>query len=497
MFNFWHRDVLGKYNPEDRWVGLDYNKLLLDPELARLTFIHEITHSVLGSTTDFGMATQTIYQLLPQMKHLTKDDRERIKRALRNSQILVQEGSATLMETLFHGKEIGKKNAIQWAYQHLPSDYWQRLEKLLFVFDMGLSYRDYFTKKIPNLAMHTRIRKQIADLDLLSSADKFINYLSNDDNNPDARFNKLIDVIRSRTYLSTKPVEQICTECGIKLFPDTSKEDVADFLNYLANLIGDTRKYTASDVGDLAQGKTAILKASEETIIANMNLNLAETGIFLEEVDHLLNYIDGIETIVVNLLGDDIDEKKELELLTGKKYEGGIVAFTNTYEKYLLPLDLKKLASLTKNELSNKTLIVKWGLYDLGGKEINLISGSRKPDVVLYNTVKNLSDKFKPWFESGKTVSYLYLGATEDHPLQSLLLKDENGVLHLVNTYGNKYIREFIEPNRKSLIREKPAFFLEDAKHINDTMSTWMGLPWEIDWFNTMLEDDIKYRVKP
>lgn len=496
MFNFWHKEVLGMYSPQDRWVGLDYNKLLLDPELAKLTYIHEITHSVLGSTTDFGMATQTIYQLLPKMKHLSKNDRDKIKVALRNSQIFVQEGSATLMETLLHGRSIGKKNAIRWAYQHLPLDYWQRLEKLLFVFDMGSSYREQFTKKVPNLAMHTRIRKQIADLDLLSSADKFINYLADENNNPDARFNKLIDKIKTRTFLSTKPVEQICTESGIRLFPDTSKEDVADFLNYIANLIGDTHKYTSLDVGDLVQGKPAILKASEETIIANMNLNLAETGIFLDEVEHLLSYQDGIEAIVINLLGDDIDEKVELELLTGRKYEGGIIAFTNTYEKYLLALDLKKLASLTANELRDKTLIVKWGLYNLGEKETNLIPGSRRPDVVLYNTVKNLSDKFNPWLQSGKIVNYLYLGATEDHPIQSLLLKDDNGVLHLVNTYGNKHIYEFIDSNKKSLIRAKPEFFLGDARHINNTMSTWMGLRWNIDWFNTMIEDDIKYRIK-
>ena len=61
-----------------------------------------------------------------------------------------------------------------------------------------------------------------------------IYYLADGNNNPDTRFNKLIGVIKTRPFLSTKPVEQICSASGITLFPDTSKDDVADFLNYLS-----------------------------------------------------------------------------------------------------------------------------------------------------------------------------------------------------------------------------------------------------------------------
>lgn len=50
MYNFWHNIVLGHYSTEDRWVGLDYKSLFLDPVLANLTYIHEITHGVLSRT---------------------------------------------------------------------------------------------------------------------------------------------------------------------------------------------------------------------------------------------------------------------------------------------------------------------------------------------------------------------------------------------------------------------------------------------------------------
>lgn len=125
MSSYWHNTILGKYSPEDRWMGLDFRNLFLDPLATKLTHIHELTHSVLSRTTDFGQATEVIYQLLPKMKHLKSEDKDLIRSSLRNAQISTQEGSACLMELLRLKSEIGKREAFKWAEKHFTPTYYQ------------------------------------------------------------------------------------------------------------------------------------------------------------------------------------------------------------------------------------------------------------------------------------------------------------------------------------------------------------------------------------
>lgn len=158
MQSFWH-SISGRYNTTERWIGLDYKSLFLDPVIAKITYVHEITHSVLGSNTDFGLATQTIHSLLPHIASIDEVDKRKIYEKLYESQLFVQEGSASLMEMLMHRSYVGKERSIIWAFEHLPYDYLDRLKKLMFVMDMGKRYREEFTKKISHLAMHTGIRK--------------------------------------------------------------------------------------------------------------------------------------------------------------------------------------------------------------------------------------------------------------------------------------------------------------------------------------------------
>lgn len=217
MYSFWHRNILGKYNPQDRWIGLDFRSLFLNPVAAKLTHIHELVHSVLFRSTDFGQATQAIYQFLPLMKHLSRQERKEVITVLRNSQIFLQEGAATLMEILILRKDKGKQFALNWAKGHLNREYYQKFSELSFVLDLSKRYRENFTKKIPHLALHTAIRKNIVKKDLFSNIGKFTTYLAGEDNNPDIRFKKMVDVIKYKTYLVTKKPAEICRETGIKL----------------------------------------------------------------------------------------------------------------------------------------------------------------------------------------------------------------------------------------------------------------------------------------
>lgn len=488
MFSFWHRNILGQYDPQEKWVGFDFRNLFLDRVGAELTYFHEMTHSVLSRSTDFGQATQMIYQLLPYMKHLSIKDREDIKNALMNSQMLVQEGMASLMEILRLRMLKNKQFALDWAKENLPEDYYNRFIRLVFVLDLSNSYKDYFTQKIPHLALHTAIRKKIVEQNLLSNSRKFVNYLETDANNPDIRFQKMIDVIRYKKYLVTKTPSEICNNTGIVLHPDVSKQDVADFQNYVYSLTDIKRKnFVADDIKD-AKDVNVLTDANDQIIIGNMNLNLAKDAIVFFDAEQFLPHKNEISAVMVNLLGDELDYKEYMEMLTGRKFEAALVAFSKNGAKYIIGADIVTISSWVKSQFSEATLLVKWGLYVPGRTELSYFGGSRNPDVVVYNTIHDLEEKFEKWFKVGNKAEYLYVGASQDHPFQILILKDNLGVLHLVNVFGNVMIDNFFQKYKNNLARGNPISFLSTTKHYNNIMSIWMGLPWEIDWYKTMTD---------
>jgi len=132
-------------------------------------------------------------------------------------------------------------------------------------------------------------------------------------------------------------------------------------------------------------------------------------------------------------------------------------------------------------------LIVKWGLYKPGKSELLLFPNSRKPNVVIYNNVQNLSDNFSPWFKKGNKCEYLFLGVSKNHPFQIILIKDSGNVLHFVNTFKGP-ASQFIDRYKKSLIKTTAKNFLKNTKDYNNALCVWGGMPWEIDWYKSMLD---------
>lgn len=488
MSSYWHSTILGKYSPEDRWMGLDFRNLFLDPLATKLTHIHELTHSVLSRTTDFGQATEIIYQLLPKMKHLKSKDKDLIRSSLRNAQIVTQEGSACLMELLRLKSEIGKREAFKWAEEHFTPAYYQYVGKFFFVLELGQYYRDSFTMHIPHIAMHTGIRNAIVKEDLLSDPKKFATFLQDNNNNPDVRLQKMIDVIKYRTYIPTKSSEEICHLTGISYTSDVTKQDAANFLNYVHNLTGNSLRITAEQIRD-SKDIDAVSEANEQIIIANMNLNLQDNATALWKIEDLLHYKDAIEVVLVNRMSDDLEHKELIEQLIGKKIEAGLVAFLKSGEKFIFGSDIATISLLIANEFSNTTLLVKWGLYKPNEKELLYFPNSRKPQVVIYNTTINLDENFEEWFSNGNKAEYIFLGVSENHPFQIIIIKDNNGVLHLVNTF-NRPANDFLAKHAKSLIKVRPENFLNETRHHNNALAVWGGMPFEVDWYKSMLDGE-------
>lgn len=488
MSSYWHSTILGKYSPEDRWLGLDFRNLFLDPQATKLTHIHELTHSVLSRSTDFGQATEVIYQLLPSMKHINRDDKDKIKQALRNAQYFTQEGSACLMELLRLKSDVGRNNAITWARQHFTDEYYQIVERFFFVLKLGQYYRDSFTMHIPHIAMHTGIRKAIVEQNLLSNAQRFLDYLEEVNHNPDARLMKMIDTIQYQTYIPTKTPQEICRLTGIAYVGDITKQDAADFLNYIHSLAGNNVNIVANQIRD-SKDIDVISEANDQVIIANMNFNLQQNATVLWKMEDLLHYKDVIETVLVNRMSDDLDSKAFIEQLIGKKLEAGLIAFLKTGEKYIFGSDIPTVTNLMTMQFSQKTLIVKWGLHKPGLKELLYFPDSRKPDVVIYNTIKDLENNFQEWFIKGNKAECLFIGISNDHPFQTLILKDDNGVLHFLNTF-NGPATNFQQKYSDSLIHKEADVFIHDAKHFNNTLSAWGGMPFEVDWYESMLDGE-------
>lgn len=486
MSSYWHSTILGKYSPQDRWIGLDFRNLFLDPLATRLTHIHELTHSVIARSTEFGQATEVIYQLLPRMRHLKSEDKELIRTTLRNAQIFTQEGTASLMELLRLNGELGKRSTLEWAKNHFTPEYYQRVEKFFFVLDLGQRYRDCFTSQIPHTAMHSGIKRAIVKQNLLSNPEKFINYLINKDVNPDERLKKMIDVIRYRTFIPTKSPLEICHLTEISYFDDVTKQDAADFLSYMHNLIGNKISISANQIRDI-KDIDVLSEANEEIIIGNMNFDLPNTATVLWKIEDLLHYKENIEAIMINRMKDDLEYKNYIEQLIGKKLEAGLIAFLKTGEKYLFGSDMMTISSLITKEFSNCTLITKWGLYKPGEKELFYFINSKKPDIVIYNTVRNLDENFQNWLDNNNQTEYLFLKASQDHPFQIIIVKDSNGVLHLVNTF-NKPANDFFKKYSNKLVKAKPEVFLINTKHYNNALSVWGGLSFEVDWYKSMLD---------
>ncbi len=481
MYSVWHNTILGAYSQEDRWLGLDYQSLLTDPLKTRLTMAHEMTHYVLCKDTEFGQAVEKIYELLPQFIHINKDDKEKLKNALRQSQVFVQEGSASLMEILDLKKTHGKRYALDWARKNFPKQYYERLEKLLFVVEMGERYSSFFTSKVPFAAMHTDIRRQLVQQDLLSDIPQFIDYLSKPENSPDQRFNNMLDTLRGKNWMVTKPEEVICKEVGIPLV-SVSKEELAEYLTYLLKFTKYPRIVSPSEIGEPREVTQTMEQSFEDTLVADMNMNFADNGTVLWEIKDLLHYQKEIKAILVNRFGDEAEWRKELEVLTGKKYEAGLVAFLSTGEQFIIGLSYEEVSSLTQNELFDKTLLVKWGLYFPNMTELMYFPKSRVPNVVIYNSLKHLKATFAEYFKNKHKATFIAI-AYKGHPFRTLVIKDHNGVLHWLNTYGDKLVNPYLDENKDCLLKENPQRFLQDHQHFNRVLYVWMSYPWDVDWY--------------
>lgn len=495
----WFDTNLGNYDLAERWIGLDYKELFLDPILADITFAHEASHAVMAMQSDFGQATNVIFKLRDNFTKLKQEEVDSILKPLfLHSQDKVQEGFATFMEISTLRQLTSKQHAITWAHQNLPPPYKQYLAPLLFGFELSKRYRGFFTAKVSWLAMETGIRKALVEQNLLENTSKLADYLAKEDNNPNARLLKICETLRIKPWLVTKDNPTIARECGIKFHEPATKEEVAKFLNYTTSFTDKPQHFSAQQIGDTPQGADAFIQVSKNMIVANLNLRLAETSEVFFNLDEFLKLTDGIEIIFVNPHDKDWEFRDLLKLISGQEPEVAIGGFTKEDRKFLTIASGGKAAEIINGKLKEATLFVKWEGYDLTKDQLIWSDIVRRPDLVVYNTIQQLQERMKQAIEASSDIKFrhLHLGASEGHPFESLLVKiGDLHPLHTVNCFGNKGILETIELMRSKTTVITPEELKNDKNHINNLMSLWMGMPWNVDWVETMISGkEIVYR---
>ncbi|MFA5035471.1 MAG: hypothetical protein WC500_06810 [Candidatus Margulisiibacteriota bacterium] len=471
-------------------IGLDYSQLFLDPIMAESVLIHETVHEYLAIHSNYGQATSLLCSWLPKVKHLNEDQKKRIISELRNSQLITQETSATFMAYQHVKVNNGKQYADVWR-DKLGDDYKQYLNNIVQIIHWSQKYRDMFTKNIPLLAMDTNIMIDIEKNDLVNNPDAFYEYLRLNEHRPDWRFMRLIEFFKENMWVLTKSKEILCDRCEISCIPPVTKVETVDFMNYLAGMTNEKKRYSVEQI----RGKPSINALFSNATIANINLNLKENAECLWNIKDLLHYKDVIEAVFVNPLEND-DIKRDLDLLVGKDHRISLLAFTRFGEKYIIGLTEAEAVSLINNELKEASLIVKWGAYKIERNNLVWLSAARPPDIIIYNNIEDTNALIDTINKNAEfSIKYIHIGASQGHPFGTLFFKiNELSVLHGINTYGNNKTQEYLEAIGKQAV---PSVLEEvvSEKSYNNYFSVWCGLPWEINWYKSTIDGvNICYR---
>lgn len=491
---YWNDYTKGQFDIQEGWIGLDYAKLH-DPLQAELTLFHEQTHAGLASTTEFGQATTAIYKQSSYFTHCTKPESNQFKQLFYESQFTVQEGFAVFMQVAHIKKMRGEYAAQQWLVEaRFPKEYYDALSVLKFGLGLSERYKDYFTSKIAHISMLTNIRKDMVKLDLLSSSQLLKNYLDDPQNNPSKRLEQLCESLKYRKWMVTKSEKEIADFAGVYWFDPASKQEVAEYLNYLLKKSGKGPIFKAEQISDSPKGSEVFMKTSEKMIVANMNLNFTKRAIPEWKIEDFIFMSRDAEAVFII---PDSETAKDQELLQFFPIEQdaslALISFLKTGEVYMTYVSEEVAEKVLSSDLSGQTLMTKWDFFDqIEGKYLRTSSRNiRNPDLVIHNYIDSIYHIVQELLKNDPNTRFIHLhtGFMENHPFQSLILAPDDKPINIVNAFGNKGITKVIDAIRDHTNIMEDSQLLKIKKEINNVMSIWMGLYWEIDWVETMLGD--------
>lgn len=475
--------IAGTFSPERKGIALDFKTLYLDPLAADMTLIHELEHHALTKVTDYGLATISLAEIKNIAKKSNKESFKEILRFMINAQRTVQESAATFIEMEHLKRFKGKRTVYNYIQERMPDDYRDRFLRLKDIFEASQKYRDFFTEKIPTLALQNGFRRRLASAKV-TSIDELVKFVECDSETPDFRFEKLLDKILKNKAILNKTPEEICKVCGINYYGDTEKETVMVFLNGLLDFTDRPERLTLEEIGDANTMETVVSDTEKNLLITNLNINISSAE-FLKDRETLLHYQDVTQSIM--LMGvNGLDGQDELEALMNRQLNAVLVIFTKNGDKYLYSTSFDEVKLLLENEFKEIPIITKWGVYKPNDK-ISLFETKRIPAVVIYNHANDFINNFKEINYSLK-FKYLHISTSADHPLHIFILKDDKNVIHTLNSFPKG-----IESIKKELVSILEVGTINDFKNnkqsINLSWNIWNGLTTDYDWFENLIDN--------
>jgi len=491
--NYYHQlGVLGGYNVTTKQIILDFKGLVGDEYLPNYTLVHEGVHAILGVETEFGHVTNLLYQVQNELIY-DKGEVNKILSIMYWNQHFVQEGFATLIPFSILKDKIGKEKADKWAEFNITNTkktpYKTYLHQLYFVTELDLDKRNKFYTRISSLIMETGFRIIVPQKDLLKSANSLKDYLSQDEYNPNKRLEKSIPVIQANPSILELPINEIANKIGIPYLP-ADKQNAAKFMTYLSSKTNHPFEYKEEHVKNIPDGKTTLNETYENMVVANINMDLANTSEVVHPKDFLF-MSDIMKVIFVHKVNKNTTDITFLKSLTTDSPEIAIVGFIPNREEYITYVSKQTAENIVNNKLTNLTLVVRNEDYDQDSFRLNWSDKLRQPDLVLYSFPKQMQSFMQKTLEIYPTIQFKHLHSQfmENNPLQTLLINIvPHKPIHIVNHFGNKGISDILA-NLKSRSAIMDRSYIETNREtINNLLAFWMGQHWEVDWVSNMFD---------
>jgi len=482
----------GRYFTDTRVVGVDFIANLFREGDTISTQIHETGHVFLCSNTEMGIFYTDMEKNIHKFTHLSDEERKRMIFAIFHSQQMIQEGYSTYMQFALLKKKLNKREQAEWLIR-VPYDYRRWMRPFLFSLKLPIEQRNKIGDLV-NLAMNTHIRKDAQPQHLFDNGAHLQNYLNDENNNPSIRIKKMLKTVKNNPKLLDSDLNQIPKLSGISFFEHIEKKDIATFINYLNSKIGITTIITEEQIGDAPSIDKIFSHVQDNTLVANLNLNLDKNAEYLFNATDVINYKDTIERIIV--IHHDEKTKisaNKLQDLSPEKFDTNpeltLILQTTTGEKYLYSASIVKVTELLNNELTNAILGVKFGDYNLAEDKIYWLSEARPPDLVIFNHYWQMRDFLIEAIKIDKnaTINFCHIEFAE---LNMVITKIKNKTpllsVNLSLPVQAGKIEEVIKNNTNAF---NSSFIEENKKQLNSHLILWSGLDHRGDWAQLLLDE--------
>lgn len=482
----------GRYFTDTKVVGVDFIANLFREGDTISTQIHETGHVFLCNNTEMGLFYSEVEKNVHKFTQLSDEQQKNMANAIFYSQQMVQEGYSTYIQFALLKKKLTNQEQVEWL-RKVPDSYRRWVRPFLFSLKLPIEQRNRIGDLV-NFAMNTHVRKDAEKYQLLDNDTQLKEYLNDENNNPSIRMKKMLRIVKNNPNLLNGDINDIPKLSGISFFQPVEKKDIAAFINYLGSKTGLKIKITEEQIGDAPTIDKIFSHVQDNTLVANLNLNLAENADYLFKSADVIHYKDIIERIIV--INHDEKNKisvKKLQDLSREKFdeepELTLILQTTTGEKYLYSTSVAKATQLLNNELSQAVLGVKFGDYNLREDEIYSLPAVRPPDLVIFNHYWQMSDFLvKAIKNDGKTnIDFCHIGfgmlslaiakIRNKNPLLTVNLSipsQAGKIAEAIKGNSNQFTSSFIQKNKKQL---------------NSHLILWSGLDHRGDWVQVLLEE--------